>query len=207
MLTELQGSINKAVEKGRSKLAYVDVESGNLVAVNKAEDIPREAYLEDWDIRLYKPDRWPRVVKTNVYGKTLDLTSKAAAPEDARHLVPEGGTYAWTKHEFDPRIVQYAAANGYGKIAVSDAYESGFKSFITVPDYIGYGTDPHRAFVKQALKDGKRPPGRALVDYPDLALAHGYKPSELAPAGTMAAGGRLYQTHGGRRCSHGQGCS
>jgi hypothetical protein len=137
----LNQNLNRSVQKGRV-LSYVD-ESGKLIRVRRAEDIPQHI-VQDGDVRLYAADRWPQVVKVNIYGRTLDLTNPDNIPADLRKILEKEGVYRpWVErgiptysHEFSDALIDYAATHGYGKIRVQDAYESGFESVIGLPEFI-----------------------------------------------------------------------
>ena len=192
LLEELHSDVRKDMKRKPGRvLAYIDHEKGpNLIKVNDPSEIPKMAWAEQYDIRLYEPERWPRVIKTNVYGRTLDLTDPKNVPDDLAKLLKEEGRFdpikqtgGW-EHEFSPALVKYARENNYGKIKVRDSHESGGRSTIGIEEYIGYGVDPHHAFVEKAIREGKDVPEDVLRRYPDLyALKWGTPKPPRGPSG------------------------
>lgn len=116
---------------------------------------------------LFPEGQAPRVIKATVYGKSLNLRipreayeSDAAfqrwidenVPEDLRAALRSeqvGTSNAFDAifnrfnpsgyfHESSSALVRWARDNGYGKILVNDAAQSGGKSVIAVPEFIGY---------------------------------------------------------------------
>lgn len=177
-VAELQRALDAQVARGKT-LAYVDGDgpAEALTRAAKAADVPEDA-LFDGDVRLYAPGRWPRVVEAPVYGPTLDLAgaAKAAgAPEDLLALLDREGRYRplerfpnWD-HEYSDALPRWMREHGYGKARVRDAAESGFESYLALPEYIGHGQNAHRAVVEDALRRGARVPLPAVEAYPDLA--------------------------------------
>lgn len=133
------------------------------------------------DLRLQKNGVTPRVIKTKVYGKTLDLTDFDKIPADlreamfgakskmaksydsdgriaARYRDPEElqrhlyGYFGWSDHEYNPDLLKYMREHGYGKAQVKDTHESGYVSTIGLPEYSDYGRDPY-AELSQAATD------------------------------------------------------
>lgn len=107
------------------------------------------------DMRAFPVGYSPRVIKTKVYGKTLDLTKKENLPPDLVEALRAEGKWAqayepgtdwggW-EHEGSAALVDWARKNGYGKIHVLDAAASGGESFIVVPEYIGHNSDAFSA--------------------------------------------------------------
>lgn len=191
-LAEYRDSVDRAIEKGR--LLVKSDPDGKLVHVKDSSELTDDD-LYDGDVRLYSKGRAPRVIQTKVYGKTLDLTNPENIPDDLRARLQQEGRYRpWEsglpnfEHEYSSELTRYARENGYGKIKVNDAHESGFQSTIGLPEYIGLGRDAHREFVESALKEGKKVPSSVLADYPDLQLPPSSVPlgnansTELSPA-------------------------
>tara|TARA_R100000152_G_C6778751_1_gene209685 strand:- start:337 stop:3573 length:3237 start_codon:yes stop_codon:yes gene_type:complete len=183
-------ALNKRIKGGKEKLYYVEYPPGSddviLTEVNDAADISAEDYNEYSKVRLYKKGHYPRVIEANVYGRTLDLTDPNNIPEDLKDVLQgrgSGGYRPWIsghrgfQHEYAPNLIQYAREKGYGKIKVRDAYESGFESVIALEEFIEFGVNPHKAFIKKAMVEGKRVPPEVLEDYPDLKeMAYGKPP-------------------------------
>jgi len=195
LLEELHSDVRKDMKRKPGRvLAYIDADKGpDLIKVNDPSEIPKMAWAEQYDIRLYEPERWPRVIKTNVYGRTLDLTDPKNVPDDLAKLLKKEGRFDPSKggyqHEFSTALVKYARENNYGKIKVNDVYESGFKSTIGIEEYIGYGVDPHHAFVEKAIREGKDVPEEVLRRYPDLyALKWGTPKPPRGPSGGGGSG-------------------
>jgi hypothetical protein len=140
---------------------------------------------------LFPEGQTPRVIKATVYGKSLNLRipreayeSDAAfqrwidenVPEDLRAALRSeqvGTSNAFDAifnrfnpsgyyHESSSALVRWARDNGYGKILVNDAAQSGGKSVIAVPEFISYGGNDPVA----ALRDRLR---REIVE-PELSI-------------------------------------
>lgn len=187
VLPAMKADLDRQVARGKT-LAYVD-DTGQLVKVRQADEVPDDIYF-DGDARLYDKGREPRVIETQVYGPTLDLTVAKHVSKDLKELLRPYGYTPWREglpnyaHEQAmPVLLQYARDHGYGKIAVRDVAESGFRSIIAVPEHIGYGRDPHRAFVEGAIAEGKPVPANVLADYPNLQRA---APPAQPPRGAVS---------------------
>ena len=188
---DLYDALDKVIARG-NVLAHVDENTGDLRRVDSPRDISLDDYL-DGDVRIYRSGRWPKVIKANVYGRTLDLTDPDSHNADLERVLKEEGrvdtSWLWGNpegrlptftHEFSPALVKWARENNYGKVVVPDAYESGFKSTIALQEYIGHNYDPHREFVLRAIKRGDAVPPEVLRDYPELA------PVPTTPRGAIA---------------------
>lgn len=127
--------------------------------------------FRDSSVTVYKKSRLPRTIETTVYGKELDLTDPAKIPQELR--VALSGTRfdlnqmqeLMFNHEFSDILIEWARANGYGRIVVPDAVESGFKSTIVLEEFIGYGVDAHRQIVEEAVRRGLPVPDDVLKQY------------------------------------------
>ena len=198
VLPQLKDALRERLQTGNWSLYRVtSIGTGRftkLVRVNDPDDIPDLDY-EDYDtIRLYKGNRYPKVIEANVYGKTLDLTDPNNIPEDLKEvLIKEGNKFRpWIdslpnfNHEYSSDLIKYAREKGYGKIKVRDVSESGFESVIGLEEFIEFGVNPHKAFIKRAMEEGKTVSPEVLKDYPDLyALAYGKAPRPGQTHGQM----------------------
>ena len=118
-------------------------------------------------LKVFRKGHEPRIIKTKVYGKTLDLTDPGQFDPDLVAQLAKGNQWerglAEMVHRYkddvdnyryqmqanyqmipnSKAIKDYAAKHGYGKIKMADAYESGFES-IYVPDakMIAHNADP-----------------------------------------------------------------
>ncbi len=127
---------------------------------------------------MYPKDELPRVIRAKVYGKKLNLyTPDEAFESDAVYarwieenvpaslqsaLRAEGtfdaifnrfGRGIQYQHERSAALVNWAKENGFGKIVVNDAGQSGGRSTIAIPEMIAYGSnDPVAAFRATAEK-------------------------------------------------------
>lgn len=161
---------------GKKRLWWYD-DDGKFVEVKSAKEISDDAFLEQADVRLYDAGREPRVIKTRLFGRMLDLTDENNIPDGLKEVLQGTGFRPWERglpnfqHEYAPKLIEWARANNYGKIKVRDVYESGFESIIGLEEYIGFNRDPHRAFVEQALDTGGTIHDEVLADYPDLRAA------------------------------------
>jgi hypothetical protein len=160
--SKLIGQLNARIKKGE-RLFYTD-DKGALVRAHSAQSVPRDQWV-DGDVRIYAADRTPRVIKATVYGKTLDLTDPANVPEDLAAILKKEGRFnpsdpmagIYFKHEFSPALIDYAEKNGFGKIKVKDAYESGFESTIGLHSYVdtGAGAPILAATPETILREGQ----------------------------------------------------
>ena len=141
---------------------------------------------------MYPKGELPRVIKAKVYGKKLDLfipnqafeSDKAFSrwisenvPESLQAALREEGTFdaifnrygrgIQYQHERSAALVNWARENGYGKVVVNDAGQSGGRSVIAVPEMIAYGSnDPVTAF-RSGLDDATAPEMTIPSLYPD----------------------------------------
>ena len=166
-------AINKQLKAG-NVLAYVD-DKGNLVRAKSFKDIPRRSQQQwmkrrrwdieskkpsvaagphDIDIRIYDKGHWPNVIKTKVYGKTLDLTDPKKIPESLKKALEKEGVFKpWEPrkklepgesinlstlqkpdferqsggHRRSHELIRWARENGYGKITFADEYVRGLE--------------------------------------------------------------------------------
>lgn len=193
-MPELLDALRTQVAKGKRILARED--GGNLTEM--APDDPRlpGLLLDEGDVRIYAKGREPSIIKTKVYGRTLDLTDPKKLPDDLKaELAAEGKYKPWEErlntfnHEYSRVVADYARRKGYGKLKVRDTYESGNASVIGLEEFIGHGRDAHRELVARALKDGHEVPPEVLADYPDLAPAPKAAGAAPAPQPGPAPGG------------------
>lgn len=130
---------------------------------------------------LFPEGQAPRVIKATVYGKSLNLRVPREAyesdtafqrwidenvPADLQAALRSeqvGTSNAFDAmfnrynplgyyHESSKALVDWARANGYGKILVNDAGQSGGRSVIAVPEMIAYGNNDPVATFANTLK-------------------------------------------------------
>lgn len=173
-IPQLRSQLDAAIAEGK-RLAYVD-EAGVLNPAESAAAIPRDALL-DGDVRLYDNNRWPRVVKEHVRGRVLDLTDPRNIPDDLRYVLEREAIYRpWENgppgfgHEHSTALLEYMRRNGYGVARVSDTYESGFQSYLVLPEKIGRPPGSPTDAI-DTVKPAERPARKAeVVDFdPDAA--------------------------------------
>lgn len=140
---------------------------------------------------LFPEGQAPRVIKATVYGKSLNLRIPREAYESdasfqrwidenvpadlqaALRAEQVGTSNAFDAifnrfnpngyyHESSSALVRWARDNGYGKILVNDAAQSGGKSVIAVPEFIAYGKNDPVATLRDRLT-------REVVE-PDLTI-------------------------------------
>lgn len=140
---------------------------------------------------LFPEGQAPRVIKATVYGKSLNLRIPREAYESdasfqrwidenvpadlqaALRAEQVGTSNAFEAifnrfnpngyyHESSSALVRWARDNGYGKILVNDAAQSGGKSVIAVPEFIAYGKNDPVATLRDRLT-------REVVE-PDLTI-------------------------------------
>lgn len=185
-------------------------------ARNKDLQIARDDYAEAWEsvrpqdltmsdvldfdypIRAVSPRG--QVVETRVFGNELNLTGRLDpsdlppglkdALEADRLLQQTGATMtlrSWQGHEKGiPNTVEWMRENGYGRMVVPDAYESGGRSVIALEEYIEFGRPVDEVFESARAAAGRvggesiqaagRVPGERLakqvIDKPDDFVYH-----------------------------------
>ena len=142
---------------------------------------------------LFPEGQAPRVIKATVYGKSLNLRIPREAyesdasfqrwidenvPEDlqeALRVERVGTSNAFDAifnrfnpsgyyHESSSALVRWARDNGYGKILVNDAAQSGGKSVIAVPEFIAYGKNDPVAALRLRLQQQSSESAISTVD-------------------------------------------
>jgi hypothetical protein len=169
----LRQDLQKAIDGGR-ELFYADPETGAYKKASSASELT-DSDLFDGDVKLFRKGMSPKTITSKVYGKTLDLTDPKNIPGDLLEALKKEGVYDPTetmpnfRHEHSRELIKYAREHGYGKINVRDIYESGYKSTIALPEFIGYGQkDPYAAIYGDIVKPIITKPAKDPVQGPAI---------------------------------------